>query len=96
MEKIAVLCDMHLSGEKSIQYAFLQRAVERMKQDDIRTVICLGDMTSYGQLEAWELYKEAMQDFRHYDIMGNADVRDSATKECLQEIFGDVAFNVSG
>lgn len=96
MEKIAVLCDMHLSEKKSIQYAFLQRAVERMKQDDIRTVICLGDMTSYGQLEAWELYKEAMKDFTHYDIMGNAEVRDSATRECLQEFFGDVAFNVSG
>ena len=96
MEKIAVLCDMHLSGKKSIQYAFLQRAVDRMRQDDIRTAICLGDMTSFGQSDAWELYKEAMKDFTHYDIMGNADARDSATRECLHKILGNVEFEVCG
>ena len=96
MEKIAVICDMHLSEKKSIQYAFLQRAVEHMRQDDIRTVICLGDMTSFGQLGAWELYKESMRDFEHYDIMGNAEVRDLATRECLQEILGTVKFKIGG
>lgn len=96
MEKIAVLCDMHLSGKETIQYTFLQRAVERMKQDDIRVVLCLGDMTSFGQLGALEVYQESMKDFKHYDIMGNAEVRDLATRECLQEKLETVEFKIGG
>ena len=80
--QIGIVCDMHLPDDReSPQYAFLKLAAEQMKKDGIQTVICLGDITSYGQIGAWELYLELLDGFEHYEVAGNSDVRDAATRE---------------
>ncbi|MBR4058979.1 MAG: metallophosphoesterase family protein [Lachnospiraceae bacterium] len=79
--RIGIICDMHLpDDERSPQYIFLQYAVEQMKKDGVNTVICLGDITSYGEVGAWNLYCDALKDFKHYEVLGNSDVRDAATR----------------
>lgn len=84
--KVAVLCDMHLSADtRSPQYAWLSRAVARMKQDGIKRVLALGDVTAFGDPFAWQLYLDAVRDFEHMEIIGNADVRDKQTAECLEK-----------
>jgi len=84
-ETVAVLCDMHLcSDRRSPQYAFLLMAVERMKRDGIQTVLTLGDVTAFGDPAAWALYLETIDPFDHYEIIGNADVRDAKTAKALE------------
>ena len=85
--KIAVLCDIHLSAEaRSPQYAWLLRAVEHMKADGIKRVVALGDLTAFGDPAAWQLYLDAVCDFEHMEIIGNADVRDKKTAAMLQAL----------
>jgi len=82
--KIGIICDIHLPGEKdSPQYAFLKMAIERMKADGIEMVLCLGDVTRFGELAAWELYLDAMKGFAHYQVLGNSDVRDPKTIDAM-------------
>lgn len=81
---IGIVCDIHLPKYKeSVQYAFLKLAANRMKQDGIQTVICLGDISSYGQAEAWELYRELFAGFEHYEVAGNWDVSDASTRDTI-------------
>lgn len=92
--KIGIICDMHLPDDKtSPQYAFLLMAAERMKKDGVDTVICLGDITAFGELGGWELYQEALQDFTHYEVAGNSDVRDGSTREILTGKLKPAAFS---
>ncbi len=84
---VAILCDMHLSADThSPQYAYFWRAVEQMKQDGIRYALTLGDITAFGDLSAWELYRCAMEPFVHCEIIGNADVRDKKTAKSLEAL----------
>jgi len=77
---------MHMPKNKnSIQWDFFIKAVERLKEDEIRTVLCLGDITSFGEYEAFEAYLKIMESFDHYFILGNSDVRDKNT----QKLFTD-------
>ena len=93
--KIGVLCDLHLSKyNTSAQHAFLQKAIERMQQDNITTVICLGDITSFGEISAWNDYQEALSGFTHYEVLGNSDVRDSATIDFFLSKTGTADFMV--
>lgn len=95
MNKIAIICDAHLPADlTSAQYAFLQRAIDQMKQDNIDTVLSLGDMTSYGQIEAFQKYCELMKDFVHYDVIGNAEIRDAATVAKMETYFKPIRFQV--
>lgn len=93
--RIGIICDMHLPDNKvSPQYAFLQRAAERMKQDGVNIVICLGDITSYGEIGAWELYCETWKDFRHYEVAGNSDVRDALNRTELLNAISEAKFSI--
>lgn len=84
---VAVLCDMHLSGDtRSPQYTWFMRAIERMKSDGIKQVITLGDLTAFGETSAWQLYLDAVRDFDHMEIIGNADVRDRQTAADLERL----------
>lgn len=97
MEKvrIGILCDMHLpENPDAPQYAFFQRAIGQMKRDGVSKVICLGDTTAYGQLGAWALYQQALQDFEHYQVAGNSDIRDAATREKLLSSMGEPCFEI--
>lgn len=95
--RIGIICDMHLPGnEASPQYAFLKRAAAQMKKDNVDVVICLGDITSYGEVEAWELYQEALKDFVHYEVLGNSDVRDVVTRKIMAAQIQNVEFEVGG
>lgn len=86
-DKIAVLCDMHLSADaRSPQYAWLLRAVERMKADGIKHVVALGDLTAFGDPSAWQLYLDAVCDFEHMEIIGNSDIRNKNTEKCLESL----------
>ena len=93
--RIGILCDMHLQeSEESVQYAFLCFAAAQMKKDGVDRVICLGDVTGYGQLEAWELYCEALKDLTHYEVIGNSDVRELTTREEMINKFTNCNFTV--
>ena len=93
--RIGIICDMHLSDDKaSPQYAFLQLAAEKMKQAGVETVICLGDITSYGEIDAWKLYCEALKKFNHYEVAGNSDVRDALTRTELLNAISEAEFSI--
>lgn len=89
--KIGLLCDTHLCGSiSSPQHDFLLRAVERMKQDDVHTVIHLGDIAAYGERAAWDEFQNLAKEFNCYILLGNADVRDSQSKDWFKERVCDV------
>ena len=91
--RLGVICDMHLQNFKaSPQLAFLRLAVEKMKKDGVDAVICLGDITGFGDVGAWDLYEDAVKEVTHYEVLGNTDVRDAATREILTSRVTDVAF----
>ena len=78
--KIAFICDTHLPESKnSPQYAFLKRAVAKMKEDGIETVVDLGDFTSFGELSACSATGDAFADFNYCCVLGNSEVRDEKT-----------------
>ena len=78
--KIAFICDTHLPESKnSLQYAFLKRAVAKMKEDGIETVVDLGDFTSFGELSACSVTGDAFADFNYCCVLGNSEVRDEKT-----------------
>ena len=83
-EKIAVLCDMHLRNDAdSPQYAYLLRAAERMSADGIKRVIVCGDMTAYGDVSAYSMYRKALEGFEIFEVLGNSDVRSEDTADEL-------------
>lgn len=97
MKRIAILCDMHLTSDKaSAQYAFLLKAVEQMKRDGVDTLLCLGDMTAFGAVEALDLYLDAVKDLTHYDVIGNAEVRKAATAAYMIKSFRPIEFIFGG
>ena len=78
--KIAFICDMHLpNNQSSAQYAYLTKFIEKMSEDKIETVICLGDITSFGEKEIFLKYLDDVKSFDHHYVIGNSDVRDEAT-----------------
>ncbi|MBE6601541.1 MAG: hypothetical protein E7637_03415 [Ruminococcaceae bacterium] len=82
---VAILCDMHLSADtNSSQYAFFLRAVESIRRRGITRIFTLGDLTAFGDPLAWDLYLDAVRDFEHLEILGNADVRNPHTVALLE------------
>ena len=68
--KIGIICDLHLSGSKNApQCAFLKSAIEKIKEDAVDIIVCLGDITSHGEIEGYELYEEMLHDYKHYEVM---------------------------
>lgn len=95
--KIGVLCDLHMGdGERGVQYAFLSRAVEQMRQEGVEAVLDLGDMTAFGELSAFDRYLELMRPFRYFFVLGNADVRCEATRETIMARRQHPHFTVAG
>lgn len=93
--RLGVICDMHLQSYKETpQLAYLKLAVDKMKADDVDAVICLGDITGYGDLEALDLYMDALKDITHYEVLGNTDVRNNETRPEFEKRIGDVDFLV--
>ena len=87
--KIAFICDMHLPNNiSSAQYAYFSEFIDRMKKDKIETVICLGDITSFGEKEMFIRYLDDLKDFDHHFVIGNSDVRDESTKDFFLEKSG--------
>ena len=73
---------MHLPADNlSPQYAFFKRAVEQIKKDGIDTVICLGDITSYGEWESFKEHFNLVQGMNYFYVLGNSDVRDEKTRD---------------
>lgn len=78
--KIGFLCDAHMPANSiSAQRHFCTLAAEQFARDGIRTVITLGDITSYGEPEALEDYLSIMNGFDHFWVLGNSDVRNPDT-----------------
>ena len=95
--RIGVICDLHLNGNtKSPQYAFLKYAVERMKNDSVNTVICVGDVTAHGEIAGFEIYRALMEQFDHYEVSGNSDVRDRETAEEILKLFQKRHMEING
>lgn len=84
--KIALICDMHMPENKnSIQWNFFRKSVEKIKKDGIDTVVCLGDITAFGEYNAFEEYLKKMENFNHYYVLGNSDVRDKNTQPLFEK-----------
>lgn len=84
--KIALICDMHMPKDKnSIQWQFFLKSIEKIKKDGINTIICLGDITAFGEYNAFEEYLKVMDSFEHYYVIGNSDVRSKSTQSLFQE-----------
>lgn len=84
--RIAIICDLHMPGNKSsIQWDFFMKVIGKLKEDEIRTVLCLGDITSFGEYDTFKGYLKVMGDFEHYYILGNSDVRDKNTQNLFAE-----------
>lgn len=80
--KIAVICDTHLPGStRSPQYYYLSSAIQKIKHDGIQTIVTLGDISAYGEWEAYENYVSLLHGLTHHMLLGNSDVRDSRTEE---------------
>ena len=95
--KIAFICDIHMPQNiNSPQYAFFLRAVKQLKKDGIKTVVGLGDIVSYGEPGAMAMYQETMQNFESYVLLGNAEVRNSDTKELFLNNSQDVCIEYGG
>lgn len=87
--KTAFICDMHLPNNKnSAQYAYFSEAIKRLRADGIETVICLGDITSFGEKEMLVQYLDDLSGFDHHYVIGNSDVRDDDTKDWFLENSG--------
>ena len=84
--KIAFICDTHLpNNEKSAQYVYFTEIIKRMREDNIKTVISVGDITAFGQKEIFERYLSDLSCFDHHFVIGNAEVRDENTKDYFLE-----------
>ncbi|MBQ2615145.1 MAG: TIM barrel protein [Clostridia bacterium] len=78
--KLAVLCDMHMGSVHSPQYAFFQYFANKMEEDNIPCILCLGDITAYGEKEVFDAYVKEMSRFNHHYVIGNSDVRSEKTQ----------------
>lgn len=93
--KIAFVNDIHMRDNRnSSQHAFLLRAVEQMKADNIKTVIALGDITSRGELGSVDLYKDALQGFENYILLGNWDTANPDTAQKMIDMADDIDITV--
>ena len=93
--KIAFICDMHLpESQNSPQYVFFKRAVSRMRRDNIKTVVNLGDITSFGQVSPFEDYLTEMRNFESYYVFGNSEVRNVETLEQIMNFKTEPSFKV--
>ena len=93
--KIAFLCDMHLPESKlTPQYEFFRRATEQLRRDEIETVVNLGDINSFGEIDPFEDYISIMSDFESYYVFGNSEVRDEGTLEKMMSFKSEPCFKV--
>lgn len=92
--KLGFICDMHLSGgEKSPQFAFLKRGIETLKNANVDAIICVGDITAFGELDALEAYSDSLAFTKHYFVLGNSDVRDVKTRAAVLKQTTGFKFN---
>ena len=92
---IAFLCDLHLPESKnSPQYVFFTRAVNQMRSDNVKTIVNLGDINSFGQVSSLENYIAETSDFENYYVFGNSEVRDGKTLEKIMTFKTEPCFKV--
>lgn len=83
MTKIAVIGDIHLTYLKeSVQYEALEFALESIKKSQADIVVCLGDATADGDINAAKYFLERMSEINlpKLFVLGNSDLRTEATK----------------
>ncbi len=84
--KIGLICDSHMPpNSDSAQRSFCLRAAEMFKNDGIKTVITLGDITAFGEVAALSDYLDMFSSFEHFAVCGNSDVRNPDTAQSLIE-----------
>lgn len=82
--KFAVIADLHLPGvSSSVQHDALDFAVKSIKKSGASTLICLGDVTAYGETESAKHFREKMAELNIPVLctMGNADIRSGKDNE---------------
>lgn len=95
--RIGVICDLHMgNGERGVQVAFLARAVDQMRQEGAEAVLDLGDITAFGELSALDRYLELLRPFKHFFVLGNADIRSETTREAIMAHRQHPHFTVEG
>lgn len=96
--RIAFISDTHLPGnETSPQYAYFKTALERIKKDNVKTLVNLGDMVMHGNERAFELYFNAISFIENsYFILGNHDVNGAPDVEKVLALAKPVKFTDNG
>ncbi len=80
--KVAILCDLHLPKFKtSMQYEILDWAVDKIDCENVDLIIVAGDMTAFGEKDAFYHCLNKLKKFPTAFLLGNSDVRDVLTKE---------------
>ncbi len=84
--KIGLICDSHMPDNKqSSQWNFCFEAAKIFEKNNISRVITIGDITSFGEVEAFDEYQKLFSAFEHHTVLGNSDVRDTETAPILED-----------
>ena len=95
--KLGLICDSHMPyNDQSSQWHFCLKAAEMFSDNDISRVITIGDITSFGEIEAFDAYQKMFSSFEHYCVLGNSDARDKNTADELAEKCRGFSFFVDG
>ena len=82
MIKFAVIADIHLTEwSDTVQYDSFSFALNSIKASKVDAVVCLGDVTAYGELSSANYFLERMKEINvpKLFILGNSDKRSKKT-----------------
>lgn len=99
MFKFAVIADLHLPKvADSVQHDALEFAVNSIKKSGAEAVVCLGDVTAFGEPEAAEDFQRKISETNLPILctMGNADIRSDKASTICEIINAKSEMTVSG
>ena len=95
--KIGLICDSHMPyNNQSSQWHFCSEAAKAFLNNNISRVITIGDITSFGEVDAFDEYQKLFSQFEHYCVLGNSDARDKDTLGTLEEKCSGFIFIAEG
>lgn len=87
MVKLALLADLHLPFlESATQYKVLDFAMKSINSNHPDAVVCLGDVTACGELNAADVFSSAVGSLEipQLVLLGNSDIRAKETIDKIQ------------
>lgn len=99
MLKIAVVGDIHLTYlSGTVQYDAFEFALEKIKSSQSDVVVCLGDATANGDLDAANYFLNRMEEIKASKlfVLGNSDLRTKETVEAVKILQTDNEITIDG